>query len=327
MFHAPIRLHQFDGEPVEQTRVRRWGTVAAEVVYACNQRSVEMPHPDVIHGDPCGTRVLFIGNTLVEREQEYGDWELQLTLAGSPRKVVYRNLGWSGDTVWAESRGMFDPPAKGYQRMTELVRELKPTTIILGYGTVESEKGQTGLKEFSAQYQVLRNELLKTDARLIHLSPVLLELATFPVQSDEAAKHVKQSNANIDLYADTIQQIAAEADELFIDFRPAQRKLKRGESWTENGLHLSKYGYAQTSQVLVEGLGGEFRSGEFPELRAAIQRKNELFFHRWRPQNFTYLLGFRQHEQGQNAVEIAQFDPLVADVEQRISELAASALK
>jgi hypothetical protein len=56
-------------------------------------------------------------------------------------------------------------------------------------------------------------------------------------------------------------------------------------------------------------------------LRAAINRKNLLFFHRWRPQNITYLFGFRKHEQGNNAVEIPRFDPLVAEQEQQIARL------
>ncbi|MEX0867342.1 MAG: hypothetical protein WD030_08280, partial [Pirellulales bacterium] len=50
-------------------------------------------------------------------------------------------------------------------------------------------------------------------------------------------------------------------------------------------------------------------------------RKNELFFHRYRPQNETYLFLFRKHEQGNNAVEIPQFDPLVEAEEKRIAEL------
>jgi hypothetical protein len=57
------------------------------------------------------------------------------------------------------------------------------------------------------------------------------------------------------------------------------------------------------------------------QLRDAIVRKNELFFHRWRPQNFTYLFGFRKHEQGNNAVEIPQFDPLIDELEQSIVTL------
>jgi len=50
-------------------------------------------------------------------------------------------------------------------------------------------------------------------------------------------------------------------------------------------------------------------------------KKNEMFFHRWRPANWTYLFGFRKHEQGQNAGEIPQFDPLIKEWEERIRKL------
>ena len=60
-------------------------------------------------------------------------------------------------------------------------------------------------------------------------------------------------------------------------------------------------------------------------LRQAIIQKNELYFHRWRPQNQTYLFGFRKHEQGQNAQEIVEFDPLVAAQEQQIARLRVPA--
>jgi hypothetical protein len=46
-----------------------------------------------------------------------------------------------------------------------------------------------------------------------------------------------------------------------------------------------------------------------------------LYFHRWRPQNITYLFGFRKHEQGQNAAEIPKFDPLIKALEDQISEV------
>jgi hypothetical protein len=55
-------------------------------------------------------------------------------------------------------------------------------------------------------------------------------------------------------------------------------------------------------------------------LRSEIVAKNELFFHRWRPQNFTYIFGFRKYEQGNNAVEIPQFDPLIEKHEQEIAK-------
>ena len=56
-------------------------------------------------------------------------------------------------------------------------------------------------------------------------------------------------------------------------------------------------------------------------LRAVIHNKNRLYFHRWRPQNETYLFGFRKHEQGNNAREIPAFDPLVSEKERLIALL------
>ncbi len=63
------------------------------------------------------------------------------------------------------------------------------------------------------------------------------------------------------------------------------------------------------------------RSQQADRLRETIVKKNELFFHRWRPANETYIFGFRKHEQGQNAVEIPKFDELVAEQEKAIDEL------
>jgi hypothetical protein len=79
-----------------------------------------------------------------------------------------------------------------------------------------------------------------------------------------------------------------------------------------------------TDRELAGGLvtlraGPEFEQVE--RLRQAILEKNRLFFHRWRPTNETYLFGFRKHEQGQNAREIPQFDPLVAAQEREIARL------
>ena len=71
--------------------------------------------------------------------------------------------------------------------------------------------------------------------------------------------------------------------------------------------------------------GVEFHAGpdfaQLETLRHAILAKNRLLFDRYRPQNQTYLFGFRKHEQGQNAAEIPMFDPLVAAKEAEIERL------
>ncbi len=97
------------------------------------------------------------------------------------------------------------------------------------------------------------------------------------------------------------------------------------------GLPEGRYDLKVDGQTVATATATEWAAGvtidrgpqfdQVEALRAAIGRKNTLFFHRWRPQNETYLLGFRKYEQGNNAVEIAQFDPLVVEQEAIIARL------
>jgi hypothetical protein len=68
-------------------------------------------------------------------------------------------------------------------------------------------------------------------------------------------------------------------------------------------------------------LSGLNEVAQFEELRAVVKEKNRLFFNQWRPQNETYIFGFRKHEQGQYAAEIPLFDPLIEAEEAKIAEL------
>ncbi len=102
-----------------------------------------------------------------------------------------------------------------------------------------------------------------------------------------------------------------------------------------HGLSPGRYRLAIDGRPAALGSAGRWASGvaidagpdhdQLERLRRMINRKNELFFYRWRPQNITYLFGFRKHEQGNNAVEIPKFDPLIADAEREIKTLASFA--
>ncbi|MBS0202017.1 MAG: SGNH/GDSL hydrolase family protein [Planctomycetes bacterium] len=260
-------------------------------------------------------RVVLLGATFIEREGQFGYIETALTMAWPDRKVMFRNLGWSGDTVWADSRGIFDPPQVGYQRMMDLVKELKPTVILLGYGQNESYAGDAGLEPFIRQYEKLCDDLQPTGARLVFLTPTRLEKPAPPLPD------ASRQNAMLARYVEAIRQLAARRQAPIIDLfaiPPAAKNL------TENGMHFGPGGYAAVAQAIrsqqkLPTRG--FTSAQEEQIRHLIVEKNRLFFYRWRPQNITYLTGFRKHEQGNNAVEIAQFDPLVEQIELRIDEL------
>jgi lysophospholipase L1-like esterase len=363
-----------------------------------------------------GDRVVFLGSTVIEREQKYGYWETALTIANPKKNITFRNLGWSGDTVWGEARASFDPPAVGYKRLVEHTLAEKPTVIFLCYGTNESFAGEAGLAKFVAQYNKLLDDLSPSKARFVLMAPPMFEKEKWLGGSYE--KH----RADLEAYTKAIRTIAETRSLRFV------RELCErygAPTWTESGMHMTAYGYHRSADSLLnelktpnrwaagvelDGLDATpavrsvlpqcpvpdadssdlssdgpvfaknlkpgkyvlqidgttvrtvgFRDwassdaatkaqllsrmprGEDAEtwmqsvpvvivlegpsldqsekLRQTIVEKNRLYFNRWRPANETYLFGFRKHEQGNNAVEIPKFDPLIAKLEADIARL------
>ena len=384
-----------------------------------------------------GDHVVMLGGTFIERAQNFGYLESLLNSRTLDAHVTFRNLGWSADTVFAESRGIFDSPAKGYERMIEHVRAEEPTVIFLCYGqneAMENLSGTEDLERFKQQLKQLHSDLKPTGAEFIFLSPHPFVEAAPPLP-DPA-----RWNPRLQQYSDAVKSVADSLNAPFIDLftnfldgvpksgthetlaavpvdDPATHpELSRAQwqSWTDNGIHWNESGYAKVASYvseqvfgqpavspavtvdyanrIVKATGGEVRNiqwsqtnkldvqfdyqakslsptplvvqlngmafdapnglnvsiadnsknplilenvassfddshgyssaqnVQFEHVRQLTIKKNELYFHRWRPQNITYLFGFRKHEQGNNAVEIAQFDPLVDELEKQIRD-------
>ncbi len=270
-----------------------------------------------------GDRVALVGNTFIERENQRGLIELALTLAHPDKRITFRNLGWSGDTVWGEARSYFGPPADGYKHLLQYVELVKPSVVFVNYGFNESFAGEPGLGRFLDQYNRLLDDLAKRTQRIVVLSPLPMEKLGAPLPDPAAA------NENIARYTEAIRQLAAKRGHAFIDLYTLMkpRLEETGTQLTNDGVHLNAEGYAVVANILAEQIAGlrVALSPSHEPLREAIVAKNELFFHRFRPQNETYLRGFRKHEQGNNAVEIERFDPLVEQADEKISKLRQAA--
>lgn len=362
-----------------------------------------------------GDRVVFVGDALIERDASHGFLETVLTGRYPDRQISFRNLGWSGDTVYGHARGGFGTPADGFKHLESHILALKPTVIFVGYGMTDSFDGEAGLTRFAEGLNRLLDVFARTEARVVLISPIPHERSDLgPESSEIAARH----NKVLPLYRGAIEKAAEGRGHRYIDLSG----LRGPAHVTDNGIHLNALGYWELARVIAAALGsrepvddwrlevrrdgtvsasqpiddrkvrvspGVLRfeatgtalpSPRMPEraaaateshpagrtlrvaglapgryafkidgdavvtadasgwekgerivagpeldqveaLRRAIIAKNRLYFYRWRPQNETYLFGFRKHEQGNNAREIPEFDPLVAEQERLIARL------
>ncbi|MDZ4405262.1 SGNH/GDSL hydrolase family protein [Prosthecobacter sp.] len=276
-----------------------------------------------------GDRLVLIGNTVLEREQRYGSFEPRLALALGEVKVSVRNLAWSGDTVFGHARSYFGPPEEGLQRMAAHLEMLKPTVVVLCYGSELAFERLGGLPDFLSGYRSLI-ELIRTKSpgvRVIIATPPPLENLAPPLPD------LTVENRNLSSLRDALRKFAGMQNAFFVDWFELMGGLPKPgailKPLTENGVHYTREGYEKLSARLIEGLGLKMPDAPAPaleNLRRAVIAKDTLFFNRWRPHNETYLFGFRKHEQGQNAKEIPMFDPLIAQGDEAIQKLKAEAL-
>ena len=299
--------------------------------------AVELQTPAVTLQD--GDRILFIGDSFFEREYRFGLIETALTVSHPDKALTFRNLGWTGDNVWGEARAYFGKPPDGYDDLLKFVDLTKPSVILVGYGANESFSGEGALEGFLEQYRTLLADLGTRTKRIVLLTPLPADAATSPLP----APQIYERNRVLARYSEGISSLARTLDLPVIDLYKTMlsAKERRGsESLFERGIHLTEAGYAAAAEEIArrmteapaaEGFAAAWRragahgQAPAPEAWQAIRRlvveKNDLFFHRWRPANVTYLYLFRQREQGKNVVEIPRFDPLVEAKEQEIFKL------
>src|SRR5262245_29818716 len=165
-----------------------------------------------------GDRVVWVGDTLVEREQRYGFVELLLTTHFPDRHVTFRNLGWSADTPQGQSRVGFDHDKSAefwFQQLTNSIALLKPTVVLLGYGMANSFDGEPGLQTFITGLSRLMDAVQPTSAadriRWVLLSPIPHE--KLPAPLPDPAPH----NEKLAAYTKAIKELAAQRGARFIN--------------------------------------------------------------------------------------------------------------
>ncbi len=287
---------------------------------AIDDRTGELRPWTLRHGD----RIVMLGSEYLEQDRKENLFEAALTRHFDDLDLTIRTLGWAGDTPSASARGYFNGAEEGFARLTAELERLQPTVVMLFYGAnlVEGDgDGEAEADRFAAflrGYERLVDLIRRGTDRIVVVSPLPAEQLAPPWPDPSAINRERRAVTEalrrfVDRQGPSVR---------FVDlFTTMTSRLDESDKpMTHDTIRYNANGYRVIAGALLDRLGvpHDFEAEGFEQLRTLIARKNDLVFHRYRPQNETYLRGFRQHEQGQNAIEIAEFDAWIARAEARI---------
>jgi putative heme-binding domain-containing protein len=266
-----------------------------------------------------GDHIAFIGNTLFERSQLFGQVEALLHQRYPRHQLVVRNLSWAADEIDLAPR-----PAN-FADVEQHLRHERTDVILAAYGFNESFAGDAGLAAFRSQLTQYVASLKaksfneRSAPRIVLVSPIANENIPGVAAAD-------LNNDRIQKYAAAMQEVASEQQVGFVDvFQPTHEALRSpGSELTINGVHLSEEGYGVFASALYKGLFGEDAPEINERLRQAVIDKDRQFFRRYRPLNTFYYTGGRNAAYGylDFLPAMRNFDLLVANRDERIWNLA-----
>lgn len=192
-----------------------------------------------------GDRVAFVGATFVERDRHFGEFESVLRSRFPGKKLSFRNMAWPGDTTTVQLRPL------NFGSLEKHLTAMKPTVVFVSYGANEAYDGEAGLSSFLAGYSSILDLLAKTGARIVVVSPIRQEKLGPPLPDPAAV------NQNLELYSNAVKKLAADRGLMFVDLLHTvidSSTTPPAYPLTENGVHLTDYGYWRAAQTLADHL-------------------------------------------------------------------------
>jgi len=274
-----------------------------------------------------GETITWVGGTEIVDLDRHGYLEAALHLAYPDLGLRWRSLAWQGDTVYLQARPMHfytksgDPQSGSIPDHRE---RTEPGIVFIAFGKMESLEGPERLPDFTAAYAKLLDDLLSLTPRIVLVEPTpFFHSGPSPASSGER-------NFVLSSYIEAIERLALERSLLF---------LRSGAEWnggmSDNGVHLNESGHRVFAHAIRDQVGAGQRQEDSPSLHDAIERKNRLWQQYYRPSNWAFLFGDRQHVPASRDVEkreerwfvreIDSLPGLIAEAEAEIHRYAREA--
>ena len=240
-----------------------------------------------------GQRIAFIGNTLLDRAQEFGHFESHLQRAHPTHELVIRNLAWSADEVDLQPR-----PQNFATVQQHLTRE-RIEVIFAAFGYNESFAGVGEVDTFKSRLQRWLADLRSSAFDGIS-GPQIVLISPIANENVEGVPAADLNNERLAVYTDAMAEIAAKLQVGFANVFDGTRAEMEDPATdlTFNGAHLTSEGYGLFADVLFQQVFNRPAPEAHAELRAAIVDKNRHYFRRYRPLNTYYYTGARNKQYG-----------------------------
>ncbi len=240
-----------------------------------------------------GDRICYIGNTLADRMQHFGWLETYIQHRYSTKQLVFRNLGFSGDTLTVR------PRSRNFGNPDSHLSHSKASVIFAFFGYNESFAGEQGLQTFRKELNKFIDYTRKqkydgvAPPRIVLFSPIAHENLKSPHLPDG-----KENNKRLAMYTKAMADVANQKNVVFVDLFTSTKKLyaRAQQPLTINGIHLTDDGYNALAEVIDEELFG--KSGDLPtpkleRIRKAVLHKNVHWFNRYRATDGYSIFGGR----------------------------------
>ncbi len=195
--------------------------------------------------------IVFIGNTFAERMGLFGDFETLLAARFPEHQFVFRNMGWSADTLRSQPRPL------NFGDMDSHLTDAKADVIVLCFGMNESFDGAAGLARFERDLRDMIDRLRdhqyngSSAPRLVLVTPIPHERLGGKLP-DPAAHNEQLKN-----YSGAMRKVAAEKRAPLVDLFTSVAPLMAdpaAEPLTFNGIHLTQYGDWAVAQMMMDQL-------------------------------------------------------------------------